>query len=166
MSFAFSLNSTCQLTSLFRANSNKRAEIRYATVQGVEALVNKFRNSAVMAQDASARPMLFNAFGVPAPMIGYPRLFPTANNLAKYNQSIQNREIIGWSSLNPSQENSVDFNAGLYSPRRAHHGGLSPTRLRRGHYDRGNTYDLREQNGIMSSYGSPPLMSPGLPFGH
>lgn len=36
--------------------SNKRAEISYATIQGSDCLIQKFRNSSVMLEDPSYRP--------------------------------------------------------------------------------------------------------------
>lgn len=119
-----------------------------------------------MAQDASARPMLFNAFGCGSlACIGYPLAFPSANNIAKFNQSIQNREIIGILHRYGLDLLELTTIQGLYSPRRPHHGVTSPSRMRRGHYDRGNTYDLQEQQAMFSSYPSTPFRSPRHSFG-
>lgn len=46
-----------------RFNSEKRCSLSYANIQGKEALVEKFRNSTVMDEPPSYRPMLFYSSG-------------------------------------------------------------------------------------------------------
>lgn len=43
--------------------SDKVCRLSYANIQGRQALIDKFRNSAVMEKDASYRPMLFYTSG-------------------------------------------------------------------------------------------------------
>ena len=132
------------------ANSAKMAEIKYATIQGVDALISKFRNSAVMQQAPSAQPKLFYSVHDTTPfgldMVGHERPFPSYDNSFKLNQSMQNVSSIG--TCSPTRLSSVVWligQEGLYSPRRHRSAVTSPNRTRRGHYDRGTTYDLHEQ---------------------
>lgn len=46
-----------------RFTSEKRCSLSYANIQGKEALVEKFRNSTVMDEPPSYRPMLFYSSG-------------------------------------------------------------------------------------------------------
>ncbi|ORY95772.1 RNA recognition motif 2-domain-containing protein [Syncephalastrum racemosum] len=46
-----------------RFNSDKRCELAYATCQGRENLIAKFRNSTVMDQQESYRPKLYISWG-------------------------------------------------------------------------------------------------------
>ncbi|KAK7539032.1 RNA recognition motif 2-domain-containing protein [Phyllosticta citricarpa] len=86
--------------------SGKSPALSYATVQGVEALVEKFRNSSVMLELHHCRPRLFHtretAFrfsektGLPFfDEIGKELPFPPANNDAKLQRSRQNAETQG-----------------------------------------------------------------------
>lgn len=57
----------CWLFSLFlnrnRFNSEKRCTLSYANIQGKKALVDKFRNSSVMDEEASYQPKIFVSTG-------------------------------------------------------------------------------------------------------
>ncbi|KAJ5202400.1 hypothetical protein N7449_004479 [Penicillium cf. viridicatum] len=65
--------------------SEKRAEISYATLQGKEALVNKFRNSNVMTRPHEERPRLFHIDGLRA---GTEAAFPGPNDASKLRRSV------------------------------------------------------------------------------
>ncbi|KAG2185278.1 hypothetical protein INT44_002068 [Umbelopsis vinacea] len=47
-----------------RFNSEKRCTLSYANIQGKKALVEKFRNSSVMDEEASYQPKIFVSAGV------------------------------------------------------------------------------------------------------
>ncbi|KAJ6186348.1 RNA recognition motif 2 [Penicillium mononematosum] len=65
--------------------SEKRAEVSYATLQGKEALVNKFRNSNVMTRPHEERPRLFHIDG---PRAGSEAAFPGPNDASKLRRSV------------------------------------------------------------------------------
>ncbi|KAJ5394113.1 uncharacterized protein N7487_011754 [Penicillium crustosum] len=65
--------------------SEKRAEISYATLQGKETLVNKFRNSHVMTRPHEERPRLFHIDG---PRTGTEAAFPGPNDASKLRRSV------------------------------------------------------------------------------
>ncbi|KAJ5518421.1 RNA recognition motif 2 [Penicillium expansum] len=65
--------------------SEKRAEVSYATLQGKEALVNKFRNSNVMTRPHEERPRLFHIDG---PRAGTEAAFPGPNDASKLRRSV------------------------------------------------------------------------------
>jgi hypothetical protein len=80
--------------------SSKRAEISYATIQGKEALIQKFRNSSVMLEAPYCRPRLFysreDAFAMgDMTIIGQEAPFPGADNAAKLQRSIDNARQVG-----------------------------------------------------------------------
>lgn len=54
-------------------NSEKRLSISYAVVQGKEALIQKFRNSHVMAEEEAYQPKIFYSSGS---LQGQEQLFP------------------------------------------------------------------------------------------
>ncbi|ORY09881.1 RNA recognition motif 2-domain-containing protein, partial [Clohesyomyces aquaticus] len=104
--------------------SNRPCEVSYATVQGLDALVNKFRNSSVMKEPESSKPHLFVTYeealiqGSIA-LVGTQIPFPAPNNATK---------------LHRSEESKVQY--GLYPP---HHGGNAVAhRNRNSQYDHGN----------------------------
>ncbi|KAJ5932716.1 hypothetical protein N7516_007205 [Penicillium verrucosum] len=65
--------------------SEKRTEISYATLQGKEALVNRFRNSNVMTRPPGERPRLFHIDG---PRAGTEAAFPGPNDASKLRRSV------------------------------------------------------------------------------
>ncbi|RMZ86150.1 hypothetical protein DV737_g203, partial [Chaetothyriales sp. CBS 132003] len=74
-------------------NSDKIAEISYATIQGRENLIEKFRNSSVMLEHPDFRPKLFyTGHGAGA---GQEEAFPGPNNLQKMRRSVENAEHVG-----------------------------------------------------------------------
>jgi hypothetical protein len=108
--------------------SNKAAEISYATIQGREALVQKFRNSSVMQETPFCRPRLFLTY-VDAEVTGKLRstgteqVFPRPDNLSKLQRSMDSARTIG-----------------LFPP----HGysSIAEHRTRASGYDRGTPRDM------------------------
>ncbi|KAL8795982.1 MAG: hypothetical protein Q9195_001558 [Heterodermia aff. obscurata] len=75
-----------------RFNSDKIAEVSYATIQGRDCLVQKFRNSSVMLEHPSFRPKIFHTTG---PMAGTEDIFPGPDNPSKMRRSVENAEHVG-----------------------------------------------------------------------
>ncbi|KXS96730.1 hypothetical protein AC578_9020 [Pseudocercospora eumusae] len=151
----------------------KIAQVSYATVQGIDCLIEKFRNSAIMAEFSDYRPKLWH---VPADVaagectpdaVGQERAFPGPNNFSKQQRSLDNAGTLG-----------------LYQPRNRN-GNANGERNRRSNYDRGTTHQLQEdaayQHGPMSPYndnyafnaprapiGAPPqfIAPPMMPYGY
>ncbi|KAI5854811.1 RNA recognition motif 2-domain-containing protein [Tricharina praecox] len=73
-------------------NSEKVLDVTYANIQGIDQLVEKFRNSSVMDQDPAYRPKLFHSAG---PMAGQEMTFPPANNILKKCRSVSAAQQIG-----------------------------------------------------------------------
>jgi hypothetical protein len=114
--------------------SAKAAEISYATIQGKEALVAKFRNSSVMKETAYCRPRLFHSFQDARAnnnvfLTATEMRFPAPDNLAKLNRSMESAR-----------------STGLYPPNGS---GLIDHRTRTGLYDNGNPRD-RFSHGVIS----------------
>ncbi|KAH7348090.1 RNA recognition motif 2-domain-containing protein [Pyrenochaeta sp. MPI-SDFR-AT-0127] len=110
--------------------SAKAAEISYATIQGREALIQKFRNSSVMQETPFCRPRLFFTFADAEIMgqlrnTGTEQAFPRPDNLSKLQRSMDSARSIG-----------------LYPP----HGYSSITehRNRTSAYDRGTPRDIMQ----------------------
>ncbi|OJD22245.1 hypothetical protein ACJ73_06408 [Blastomyces percursus] len=74
-------------------NSDKIAEISYATIQGKDCLVQKFRNSSVMLEHPSFRPKIFHT-GT-GPLAGSEDRFPGPDNPSKMRRSVENAEHVG-----------------------------------------------------------------------
>jgi hypothetical protein len=108
--------------------SSKAAEISYATIQGREALVQKFRNSSVMQETPFCRPRLFLTY-IDAEVLnqlrstGTEQNFPRPDNLSKLQRSMDSARSVG-----------------LYPP----HGfsGVTEHRNRDSAYDRGTPRDM------------------------
>lgn len=117
---------------------NKRAQVSYATIQGYDCLVQKFRNSAIMDEFYDYRPKLWwskvaaEAEGKPH-LVGEEREFPAADNMSKKQRSQDNASQVG-----------------LYQSRSAQRGG---DRHRRSQYDRGTTLQIQEDANL--NQGSP-----------
>ncbi|KAF9582188.1 hypothetical protein BGW38_000530 [Lunasporangiospora selenospora] len=62
-------------------NSEKICTLSYAKVQGREALIEKFRNSCVMDEDPSYRPLIFYTSG---PKVGLPEPFPQPTSVKEW----------------------------------------------------------------------------------
>ncbi|KAF2811159.1 uncharacterized protein BDZ99DRAFT_296941 [Mytilinidion resinicola] len=115
----------------------KLAEISYATSQGLEALIQKFRNSSVMRELKCCRPKLFYTFqdNVRIGLVGTEVEFPAPDNEQKLERSIQNAQSIG-----------------LFPPNGR--GGASPNRRDRfSMFDRGTPRDLAAAHYPMAGYG-------------
>jgi hypothetical protein len=109
--------------------SSKNAEISYATIQGREALISKFRNSSVMLETPFCRPRLFISYQE-AIMLNNVRLtgveqpFAAPDNKSKLMRSIDSARAVG-----------------LFPPTgiaNNHRNGMTT-------YDRGNPRDLFQQ---------------------
>ncbi|THZ09031.1 hypothetical protein D6C95_01406 [Aureobasidium pullulans] len=112
--------------------STKRCEVSYATIQGIDCLLAKFRNSVIMEEAASCRPKLWyhhesddlpdtNAVGTEAP-------FPAPNNEQKRKRSRDNATTIG---LFPSRHGRGPYGPGSH--------------YREGQYDRGTSFAIEEE---------------------
>ena len=82
--------------------SDKVAEVSYATIQGRDCLIQKFRNSSVMLEPPHYRPKLFftihdRAIG----RVGEEEDFPPSDNSSKLRRSCENAEHVGksWSII-------------------------------------------------------------------
>ncbi|RAL07720.1 putative meiosis protein MEI2 [Aspergillus homomorphus CBS 101889] len=105
-------------------NSDKVAEVSYATIQGKDCLVQKFRNSSVMLEHPSFRPKIFHT-GT-GPLAGTEDRFPGPDNPSKMRRSIENAEHVG-----------------LFAPRVGQQ-YRDEQRRRRSQFDRGTTAAERE----------------------
>ncbi|KAI1947590.1 hypothetical protein LOZ12_003021 [Ophidiomyces ophidiicola] len=105
-------------------NSDKVAEISYATIQGRDCLVQKFRNSSVMLEHPSFRPKLF--YTGMGPLAGTEERFPGPDNPSKMRRSVENAEHVG-----------------LFAPRVGQQ-YRDEQRRRRSQFDRGTTAAERE----------------------
>ncbi|KAI1638900.1 RNA recognition motif 2-domain-containing protein [Biscogniauxia mediterranea] len=84
--------------------SDKVAEISYATIQGKDCLVQKFRNSSVMLEAAHYRPKLYYTLNGPCPdLAGSEEAFPEPDNQSKMKRSCENAEHVGLFTPNAGQ---------------------------------------------------------------
>lgn len=84
--------------------SDKVAEVSYATIQGKDCLVQKFRNSSVMLELEHYRPKLFYTINGPHPeMAGKEEPFPGPDNQSKMKRSCENAEHVGLFTPNAGQ---------------------------------------------------------------
>ncbi|KAJ5675894.1 hypothetical protein N7462_008791 [Penicillium macrosclerotiorum] len=72
--------------------TDKVAEISYATVQGKDALIEKFRNSPVILNSYNNRPKLFHLSG---PRIGGEATFPPVNNFYTLSKGVDRSKRSG-----------------------------------------------------------------------
>ncbi|KAE9374888.1 hypothetical protein N431DRAFT_405942 [Stipitochalara longipes BDJ] len=107
--------------------SDKRAEVSYATIQGRDCLIQKFRNSSVMLEPENARPKASLFYTIPDPMVGQEEPFPASDNHSKLTRSCQNAE-----------------NVGLFAPSAGQH-LRDEQRRRRSQFDRGTSLAEREE---------------------
>ncbi|CAN8097173.1 unnamed protein product [Discula destructiva] len=108
--------------------SDKVAEISYATIQGKDCLVQKFRNSSVMLEHAHYRPKLYYTSNGPIPeMAGQEEIFPEPDNQSKMKRSCENAEHVG-----------------LFTPNAGQH-FRDEQRRRRSQYDRGTRLAALEE---------------------
>ncbi|GKU17755.1 unnamed protein product [Fusarium langsethiae] len=93
------------IVDFVRARANKRwncfrsdkvAEVSYATIQGKDCLVQKFRNSSVMLEAEHYRPKLFFTIHSDDPSLaGHEEPFPGPDNQSKMKRSVENAEHVG-----------------------------------------------------------------------
>ena len=76
-------------------NSDKIAEISYATRQGTHCLIDAFRNSCVMEEHPDHRPKLWFTEDDGEHVTGKEKPFPTPNNMTKLQRSRANAETVG-----------------------------------------------------------------------
>ncbi|KAH6893609.1 RNA recognition motif 2-domain-containing protein [Thelonectria olida] len=108
--------------------SDKVAEISYATIQGKDCLVQKFRNSSVMLEAPHYRPKLFFTSNGPMPeLAGQEEAFPEPDNQSKMKRSCENAEHVG-----------------LFTPNAGQH-FRDEQRRRRSQYDRGTRLAALEE---------------------
>ncbi|KAH7349553.1 RNA recognition motif 2-domain-containing protein [Plectosphaerella cucumerina] len=108
--------------------SDKVAEISYATIQGKDCLVQKFRNSSVMLEAAHYRPKLYYTSNGPLPdLAGQEEAFPAPDNQSKMKRSCENAEHVG-----------------LFTPNAGQH-FRDEQRRRRSQYDRGTRLAALEE---------------------
>ncbi|MBW0493050.1 hypothetical protein O181_032765 [Austropuccinia psidii MF-1] len=82
--------------------SEKTVQMCYASIQGKENLIEKFRNSAIMEEEESFRPKVYHSSG---PLIGLPEPFPHANDLQRKARSQANAALLArplGSSMKPA----------------------------------------------------------------
>lgn len=124
--------------------SEKSCEVSYATIQGQDCLVAKFRNSSVMQEWEGYRPKVFYSYDTPdvpedkSP--GDQAPFPGPDNLTKLQRSLDNANAVG-----------------LYPPRHGH-GGRGNDRRYRSQYDRGTPAAIQEERaqlGATRFHGTP-----------
>ena len=121
--------------------SNKCAEISYATIQGHEALVQKFRNSSVMQEAPFCRPHIFCTYDQAAldpestlRSTGTVCKFPKPDNDRKFERSMANAGIMGL--FPPSGITSNANNRGYVSE-----------------FDRGSPRDVQHIANMQQQYG-------------
>ncbi|KAK2734017.1 hypothetical protein FQN57_001886 [Myotisia sp. PD_48] len=127
---------------------DKVAEISYATIQGKDCLVQKFRNSSVMLEHPSFRPKIFHT-GT-GPLAGTEDRFPGPDNPSKMRRSVENAEHVG-----------------LFAPRVGQQ-YRDEQRRRRSQFDRGTTAAEHESYWIRNATPRranmndmpPPIMAP------
>ncbi|KAJ6439979.1 meiosis protein MEI2 [Purpureocillium lavendulum] len=113
--------------------SDKVAEISYATIQGKDCLVQKFRNSSVMLEAPHYRPkfsamqLYFTSNGPMPEMAGQEEPFPEPDNQSKMKRSCENAEHVG-----------------LFTPNAGQH-FRDEQRRRRSQYDRGTRLAALEE---------------------
>ncbi|ODA80537.1 hypothetical protein RJ55_03496 [Drechmeria coniospora] len=108
--------------------SDKVAEISYATIQGKDCLVQKFRNSSVMLEAPHYRPKLYFTSNGPMPQLaGQEEPFPEPDNQSKMKRSCENAEHVG-----------------LFTPNAGQH-FRDEQRRRRSQYDRGTRLAALEE---------------------
>lgn len=114
--------------------STKRVEVSYAAVQGQDCLIQKFRNSSVMLEHPSFRPLIF--YPKSSHLQGQPQPFPEPDNDSKMRRSVANAGQIG-----------------LFSPRHQKDGLRDQVRSRRSQFDRGTRMASLEEGKLSSPGG-------------
>ena len=103
------------------------ADVWWAQCQGLDCLIEKFRNSAVMKENKDYIPKLwYSEDNAPRPaLIGQEAPFPGPNNMTKHNRSLASAGQVG-----------------LYAPGNRRRTNGDP--YRRSQYDRGTTAQMQE----------------------
>jgi len=130
------------------SGNKRRCELSYATIQGFDCLVEKFRNSAIMSEYRDYRPKLWYTEGTAGSnhdIIGTEMPFPGPNNLSKKQRSHDNAGQIG-----------------LYAPRSGH---MSRERYRRSQFDRGTPAQLHE-DAVYQQYNQMSPLQHGYNYGY
>ncbi|KAI5864582.1 RNA recognition motif 2-domain-containing protein [Durotheca rogersii] len=123
--------------------SDKVAEISYATIQGKDCLVQKFRNSSVMLEAPHYRPKLFYTLNGPRPdMAGQEEPFPEPDNQSKMKRSCENAEHVG-----------------LFTPHAGQH-FRDEQRRRRSQFDRGTRLAALEEYDYNTAARQQPYYTP------
>ncbi|KAK4188698.1 putative meiosis protein [Podospora australis] len=123
--------------------SDKVAEISYATIQGKDCLVQKFRNSSVMLEAPHYRPKLYFTSNGPRPdLAGQEETFPEPDNQSKMKRSCENAEHVG-----------------LFTPNAGQH-FRDEQRRRRSQYDRGTRLAALEEYDYEAHMQQPGLYHP------
>ncbi|KAH6715650.1 RNA recognition motif 2-domain-containing protein [Leptodontidium sp. MPI-SDFR-AT-0119] len=110
-----------------RFRSDKVAEVSYATIQGRDCLIQKFRNSSVMLEPEHYRPKLFFILQDGDQLAGKEEPFPASDNASKLKRSCENAEHVG-----------------LFAPSAGQH-FRDEQRRRRSQYDRGTSLAERDE---------------------
>ncbi|KAK0099681.1 hypothetical protein ONS96_008177 [Cadophora gregata f. sp. sojae] len=110
-----------------RFRSDKVAEVSYATIQGRDCLIQKFRNSSVMLEPEHYRPKLFFILQDGEELAGKEEPFPPSDNASKLKRSCENAEHVG-----------------LFAPSAGQH-FRDEQRRRRSQYDRGTSLAERDE---------------------
>ncbi|KAL2068332.1 hypothetical protein VTL71DRAFT_16430 [Oculimacula yallundae] len=110
-----------------RFRSEKVAEVSYATIQGRDCLIQKFRNSSVMLEPEHYRPKLFFILQDGEQLAGKEEPFPPSDNASKLKRSCENAEHVG-----------------LFAPSAGQH-FRDEQRRRRSQYDRGTSLAERDE---------------------
>lgn len=145
-------------------NSDKIAELSYATRQGLMSLIDLFQNSCVMEEIPEHRPKLWYT-EVDGAWCGQEKPFPAPTNLQKVRCPLVLFLMIRM--LTSSQlQRSRDMAAtvGLYPPR-GNRGFHHDERHRMSQYDRGTPQAIRDAQLNMAAYHGMgyPAMAPGFP---
>ncbi|EGP84883.1 uncharacterized protein MYCGRDRAFT_94937 [Zymoseptoria tritici IPO323] len=117
----------------------KESAVAYATVQGIDCLIEKFRNSSVMDECPTYRPKLwFIAADAPNPsMVGQEKPFPGPNNYQRKQRSINDAQ-----------------HSGLFPANSGPRGGpRTSDGQRRSTYDRGTLSQIRQDAQLNISSG-------------
>ncbi|CZT46411.1 related to mei2 protein [Rhynchosporium secalis] len=110
-----------------RFRSEKVAEVSYATIQGRDCLIQKFRNSSVMLEPEHYRPKLFFILQDGDELAGKEEPFPPSDNASKLKRSCENAEHVGLFAPSAGQQFRDE------------------QRRRRSQYDRGTSLAERDE---------------------
>ena len=68
----------CTITKVGKVQQRKVCQIKYARIQGKDALIARFQNSSLMHKEESCRPLIFYSSGEKK---GQPQYFPRPENI-------------------------------------------------------------------------------------